>query len=126
MSGQEVVNGHNGGEPVNIDFREMDYGDRAKVNDFCRNRCGCSVNFAMQFSVKHYLLTRFNAQQMHQKELDMALMGKVMAFTFCSQVPQNSYRHQPKKRERNSYIFHNGLQVCRTHFYFYMILGISV
>ena len=64
VSGQEVANGHSGGEPVNIDFREMDYEDRVKVVVFCRNGCGCSVNCAMQFSMKHYLLTHFNAQQM--------------------------------------------------------------
>ena len=68
MTGQEVEAGRSGGEPVNIDFREIDYEDMAKVGEFCRNGCGCSIYCAMQFSAKHYLLTRSNAQQMHRKE----------------------------------------------------------
>ena len=50
VSGQEVANGHSGGESMNNDCREIDYEDRAKVDDFCRNGWGCSVNCAMQFS----------------------------------------------------------------------------
>ena len=117
ITGQEVETGHSGGgEPVNIDFREIDYEDMAKVDEVCRNGCGCSINCAMQFSANHYLLTRSHAQQMHRKELDMVLMGQVMAFTFCSQAPQNStkHRHHLKNRERNTAIlFHNGLRVCK-------------
>ena len=115
-----------GREPVNIDFREIDYEDTAKVDEFCRNGCGCSMNCGMQFSVKHYLLTRSNAQQMYRKELDMALMGQVMAFTFCSQVPQNStkHRHQLKNREKNSAMyFHNGLRICKKTFLFLHDIG---
>ena len=74
---------------------------------------------------KHYLATRANAQQLERKELDMAVMGQVMgqvmAFTFCSQVPHNTtkYRHQVKERERNeSAFYHNGLRVCKRTFLF--------
>ena len=65
--------------------------------------------------------TRGNAQQLERKELDMAVMGQVMAFTFCSQVPQNisKHRHQVKQRERNASAFdHNGLRVCKRTFLF--------
>ena len=64
----------------------------------------------------HLLSHRSNAQQLERKELDMAVMGQVMAFTFCSQVPQNisKHRHQVKQRERNaSAFYHIGLRVCK-------------
>lgn len=73
------------------------------------------MNCVTQFSMKHFLMTCATAQQMHRKELDMAIMGQVMTFIFCSEVPQNSskHRHQLKKRERNtSLFFHNSIQVC--------------
>ena len=48
-----------------------------------------------------------------EEGVDMAVMGQVMAFTFCSQVPQNisKHRHQVKQREQNaSAFYHNGVQ----------------
>ena len=81
---------------------------------------------ATQFSLKHFLSTRANAQQMSRNDLDMAIMGQVMAFTFCNDVPQNStrHRHQLKQRERNkSLFFHNGLRVCKKTFLFLHDIG---
>lgn len=119
--GRVVVSGHQ-----DVEFRDIDLADVEKVDEFCKTGCGCSMNCATNFSMKHFLLTRGNAQQMHRKELDMAIMGQVMAFTFCSEVPQNStkHRHQLKKRERNtSFFFHNGIQVCKQTFLFLHDIG---
>ena len=96
------------------------------MKEFCRGGCGCSTNCASAFTQKHYLATRGNAQQLERKELDMAVMGQVMAFTFCSQVPQNisKHRHQVKQRERNaSAFYHNGLRVCKRTFLFLHDIG---
>ena len=119
--GPVVVSGHH-----NVEFRDIDFADVEKVDEFCKTGCGCSMNCERNFSMKHFLLTRGNAQQMHRKELDMAIMGQIMAFTFCSEVPQNStkHRHQLKKRERNtSLFFHNGIQVCKQTFLFLHDIG---
>ena len=54
------------------------------------------------------------------------VMGQVMAFTFCSQVPQNisKHRHQVKQRERNaSAFYHSGLRVCKRTFLFLHDIG---
>ena len=98
---------------VRTEFRDIDFRDVEKVEEFCRRGCGCSLNCAAAFTQKHYLATRANAQQLERKELDMAVMGQVMAFTFCSQVPHNTtkYRHQVKQRA--SAFYHNGLRVCK-------------
>ena len=88
-----------GGEAVEIEFRNIDLEEQQVVEEFCLNGCGCSMNRVTQFSLKHFLLPRANANQMHRSELDMALMGQVMAFTFCSQVPQNSTSGPSRERE---------------------------
>ena len=116
--GPVVVSGHQ-----DVEFRDVDWAEVEKVDEFCKTGCGCSMNGATNFSMKHFLLTRGNA---HRKELDMAIMGQVMAFTFCSEVPQNStkHRHQLKRRERNtSLFFHNGIQVCKQTFLFLHDIG---
>ena len=92
----------------NIDFREIDNEETAKMDGFCRNECGCSMNCAMQFSAKHYLLTCSNPQQMHRNELDIALMGPVMPFIVCSQAPQNSTEH-------GHYSMHENIVVSAKH-----------
>ena len=124
--GEEGLEVLTGVEEVDMEFRDIDLEEQHVVEEFCRNGCGCSMNCVTQFSLKHLLLARANANQMHRSELDMAIMGQVMAFTFCSQVPQNStrHRHQPKQRERHSAIFyHNGLRVCKTTFLFLHDIG---
>ena len=111
---------------VRTEFRDIDFRDVEKVEEFCRRGCGCSLNCAAAFTQKHYLATRANAQQLERKELDMAVMGQVMEFTFCSQVPHNTlkYRHQVKQRERNaSAFYHNGLRVCKHTFLFLHDIG---
>ena len=111
---------------VRTEFRDIDFRDVEKVEEFCRRGCGCSLNCVAAFTQKHYLATRANAQQLERKELDMAVMGQVMAFTFCSQVPHNTlkYRHQVKQRERNaSAFYHNSLRVCKRTFLFLHDIG---
>ena len=111
---------------IPTEFREIDFREVEKVEEFCRGGCGCSTNCASAFTKKHYLATRANAQQLERKELDMVVMGQVMAFTFCSQVPQNisKHRYQVKQRERNaSAFYHNGLRVCKRTFLFLHDIG---
>ena len=50
-------------------FRDIYLADVEKVDEFCKTGCGCSMNCATNFSMKHFLLTRGNAQQMHRKEV---------------------------------------------------------
>ena len=82
---------------VGHEFRDIDLKDVEKVDEFCKNGCVCTMRCSTKFSVKHYLATRANSQQLDRKELDMAVMGQVMAFTFCNHTTQ--YRHWPKQRE---------------------------
>ena len=111
---------------VRAEFRDIDLRAVGKVDEFCRSGCGCSMGCSAFFSQKHYLEIRSNFQQLERKELDMVLMGQMMAFTFCSQIPENSikYRHQLKQRERNtSSFYHNGLRVCKKTFLFLHDIG---
>ena len=89
---------------IPTEFREIDFREVEKVEELCRGGCGCSTNCASAFTKKHYLATRANAQQLERKELDMAVMGQVMAFTFCSQVPEHFKAQAPGQAEREKCI----------------------
>ena len=51
------------------DFREIDFRDVERVDDFCRNGCWCSMNCSASFSNKHYLTSHANSQHLDRKEL---------------------------------------------------------
>ena len=58
---------------VPTEFRDVDIRDMQKVREFCTTGCGCAMNCFTQFTMKHYLATRANTQQLDRKELDVVL-----------------------------------------------------
>ena len=111
---------------VRCEFCDIDQREVEKVEEFCRKGCGCSLNCAANYTWRHYLATRSNAQQMNRSKLDMAVMGEVMAFTFSSDVPLklSRYRHRLNNRQRNASVFFNhGLQICKKTFLFIHNIG---
>ena len=111
---------------MHIEHRAIDLEEQDKVEHFYLNGCGCASACVRQFTLQHISLTRANTAQLSRGELDMVIMGQVMALTHCSQIPQNTtkHRHQLKQRERNSMAFyHNSLGVCRSTFLFLHNIG---
>ena len=111
---------------VPTEQRAIDLAEVSTVKEFCSRGCGCEMACTSKFSLQHIELTRANAAQLSRGELDMAIMGQVMAFTSCSQATLNStrHRHKPKQRQKNRMVFyHNGYQVCRNTFLFLHKIG---
>ena len=111
---------------VPTEQRAIDLAEVSTVKEFCSRGCGCAMACTSKFSLQHIELTRANAAQLSRGELDMAIMGQVMAFTSCSQATLNStrHRHKPKQRQKNRMVFdHNGYQVCRNTFLFLHKIG---
>ena len=108
---------------VATDPRDLDINEEKKVREFCANGCGCSLvkgrPCSFQFSREHYQASRANAAELSWNELNMAVMGQVMALTCCDPLTMNSaiYRHTPRERQRAITLFHHqGHRVCRTTF----------
>ena len=71
-------------------------------------------NCIQQFSREHAMPSRANAAQLTRNELDMVLLGQLMAFTPCSE------QHQ----ERNRAVFyHEGNKICKNTFWFLHNIG---
>ena len=121
--GLEVLTGV---EEVEMEFRDIDLEEQHVVEEFCRNGCGCSMDCVTQFSLKHFLLARANANQMHRNELDMA---SSWAKSWHSLSVAKSHRTSPgtdtgPNRERHSAMFyHNGLRVCKNTLLFLHDIG---
>ena len=108
------------GGTIEIEHRDVDRDEKAKVEKSCADGCGYTLAnkrpCSSQFSVKQFQEMRGNAAELSWGELNMAVMGQIMALTSCDPVPLNAikHRHRLKMRERNSTVFyHRGYRVCR-------------
>ena len=100
--------------------RRVDEEEERKLAEFCATGCGCRlVNgtaCSHQFSQEHYATTRGHAAELSWNELNMTVMGQVMAHTYCDLQTLNSsrHRHAPKEREKSrTAFFHHGHKVCK-------------
>ena len=113
-------------EAVQLEFRAIDLEEESKIDHFYSTTCGCLKACIKQFTREHVRLTRANVAQLSRSDLDMVLLGQVMASTHCSQLPQNATDDpdQQVKRKRNSVIFyHQGKKFVGTLFCFSILLG---
>ena len=109
-----------------LDFRTIDLDEESKIDHFYSTTCGCLKACIKQFTHEHVKLTRANAAQLSRSDLDMALLGQVVASTPCRQLQQNVIDDPDKhiKRNRNSVIFyHQGTFFCRNNFLFLHTIG---
>ena len=95
------------------------------IQEFCSTGCGCKLvkgrDCSSQFAAEHYQTIRASAAELTWNELNMVLLGQVMALTSCDSQTLNSsvHRHAPKERERSTTAFHHhGHRVCKTTFRF--------
>ena len=61
---------------------------------------------------------RDEANQLTRDELDMVVLGQIMAFTCMNEVVGPSHHHAPTQRQRaraNTFFYH-GKKVCRNTF----------
>ena len=80
---------------VQLDLRDIDLDEAAKVAQFCQNGCGCQAKCYKQFSRVHITKMRADMAELERSMVDMIIMGQVMAFTKCCQVNQE---HRERKR----------------------------
>ena len=110
--------------------RSVDEEEERKLAEFCATGCGCRlVNgtaCSLQFSLEHFATMRGHAAELSWNELNMAVMGQVMAQTHCDLETLNSskYRHANKEREKSRTVFyHHGYKVCKATFLFLHGIG---
>ena len=75
-----VIRGHSI-EYVQLDVREIDVKEEDRVKQFLINGCECSMKCTSKFTQQHFQLMRSNAVELNRTELDMTVMGQVMAFS---------------------------------------------
>ena len=108
---------------VPIDQRDLDVTEEQLIQEFIRDGCKCDLGpsrtpCSSSITADHLRAVRCQKADLTHDELDLVVMGQVMAGCFSSQT----FRKQ--ERSRSFTIFHhNGARICQKTFLFLHTMG---
>ena len=103
---------------MEIEERQVEVDERRAVAAFMQTTCGCKKGLgnkpcSSQFPVDHVLNARASCSELTRPELDMVVMGQLMAGMNQDAVTSTTSSHRPRERQRVSCSFHHqGKPVC--------------
>ena len=112
-------------------MREMDEKENDLVKDFASRSCGCDFGpkktpCSMLFPVEHYQSLRATFAEMSHDELDLFVMGQIMAHCYQSTTLQGHHSSSPEERKVTyGQFYHQGQHVCQRTFLFLHNIGIK-
>lgn len=103
----------------------LDQTEQHCVKEFSLRGCSCDFSSSKSsccrlFSADHYESLRTSFAEMSHDELDLFIMGQVMAHTFVSSTVLSHSR-----KSTYGHFFHQGQRVCQTTFLFLHNIGIK-
>ena len=110
----------------NLDNKESDL-----VKDFVSRGCSCDFGpkktpCSMLFPVEHYQSLRATFAEMSHDELDLFVMGQIMAHCYQSTTLQGHHCTSPEERKGTyGQFYHYGQRVCQRTFLFLHNIGIK-
>ena len=89
-----------------------------QLDEFLLRGCLCARECYLQFDRKHYCNKRDEANSLSREELDMVVLGQIMAFIAMDNVVGPSHKHAPHQRQmtRVKTFYHQGRKICRETF----------
>ena len=102
-------------EPT-MTVREND--EEACIQDFVVKGCGCDIGPSRSqcsrlFPIEHYRSIRSTFAELSHDELDLVVMGQVMAHTFQSTSVVGHHNSSPTERKITyTHFYHQGHRVC--------------
>ncbi len=115
---------------IEVTLQPSDIDEDRLVAMFIDGGCGCSKwkgkDCVLQFSASHVQECRSQCQQISRLELDMLLIGQLLAFGDISSGVSTESRHSPSPRVRIHYSYHHkGKSICLKTFLFLHGIGIK-
>ena len=117
-------------DSIPIDQRELDSAEEHIIQRFVRDGCKCDLGpnrgpCSSSITVDHFHSVRCQMAEMTHDELDLVVMGQVMAGYFSAGCfSAETFRQQ--ERTRSFTIFHhNGIRICQKTFLFLHAMGYS-
>ena len=108
---------------VTITHLPTDVQERDVVSAFLSAECGCVRKCSKQFTTEHVTSVRASCTELSNSELDMAILGQLMASVNTSSI---AARHKEDERKNVYTSFsHQGKLVCARMFRFLHCVGIK-
>lgn len=119
---------HTADDQVTVSSLPTDVDERNLVSSFMESGCGCiKVNggsCSQQFSLQHVTSVRESCVELSHNELDLAIMGQLVAGMNTSSSVSVVSRHSEADREKIYSTFsHQGKPVCLRMFCFLHVIG---
>lgn len=114
---------------VTVSMRQIDNHEEERVRQFGCQGCSCKNGpnnspCCLLFSVSYYQSLRDTLSEMTHDELDLLVMGQVMAHTVQTKHVQCHHGASPAERKLiHCQFFHLGHHVCQTTFLFLHTIG---
>ena len=109
---------------VAVELRSIDIEEEEEVELFISTGCSCSTNCSSQFSCEYIREMRSSCFSLTRNELDMAILGQLMASSNTSDTVEVSSGHLQKGRERpHTTNYHCGKKVCHKTYCFLHTVG---
>ena len=121
---QEALQNLPSAHDIEVQFRPCDTTEDVMVAQFVSAGCGCSKKCSSQFSLEYIRDMRAQCYDLTHTELDMVLLGQLVASTNTSGKVVVESGHLGKERQRAYTIFyHAGKVVCGKTFRFLHTIG---
>ena len=119
-----------GHSAVVCEHTDSDKQEAQKVEEFMSKGCGCQYfkrrPCSLQYSLDYVLTMRVNCTELSRKELNLVIIGQVMAFTNSSESLATGSNHREVTRQRSKLKYcHHGQLVCERIFRFLHAIGPS-
>ena len=109
---------------VAVELCSIDIEEEEEVELFISTGCSCSTNCSSQFSCEYIREMRSSCLSLTCNELDMAILGQLMASSNTSDTVEVSSGHLQKGRERaHTTYYHCGEKVCHKTYCFLHTVG---
>ena len=109
---------------VEVEPSACDTNEDELVTNFVATGCSCTKRCSSQFSKDHIQSMRANCLQLSHNELDMVLLGQLVASTNTSDKVVTESRHTNKERKRGyTTYYHAGKVMCTKTFIFLHTVG---
>ena len=116
------------GADIGLELRPCDVEEEQKVDEFMSLGCGCKLSngspCSNQFTTAYVKDIRLTLSELTTTELDLVLMGQLMANSNTSDVVVTESRHSATSRKKAyTTFFHQGKRVCVAMFRFLHRIG---
>ena len=86
---------------TDIDPTVADVNESELVSDFMAKGYGCHSQCLSMLSEEHVTDVRSHCASLTHDELDLVILGQLMALSNCSDVVSTTSRHSPNERKKN-------------------------